>query len=84
MKAKSVYCEECMEEIPVSEILLEDDQPICGRCGSELEPEGEDLVEGFAQGLAGPLFSTDDEDDENDEDVAPHGADRTTVEDNER
>ncbi len=72
MNAKSVYCEECVEDIPNNEIYWEEDRIYCGRCGSELElpAEASDLVDTINQGTAKPLYSYEDEEydgDENDE-----------------
>lgn len=63
MNAKSVYCEECVEEIPNSEIYWEDDRIYCGRCGSEIElpAENSDLVDTINEGTAKPLYAYEDE-----------------------
>lgn len=37
MKAKTIHCEECVEEIPGDEVYWEDDRLYCGRCGSEID-----------------------------------------------
>ena len=51
MKAKTIHCEECVEEIPSGEVYWEDDRLYCGRCGSELDisKEAGDLLDAFSK-----------------------------------
>ena len=72
MKAKTVHCEECVEDIPNDEIYWEEDRMYCGRCGSELEvtQEASDLFETITGGTAGPLYSYEDDEYEGDEEKA--------------
>ena len=70
MKNKTVYCEECVEEIPGDEVYWEDEHLYCRRCGSELEIDREtaNLLDTFEGGGAQPLYSHEDEEfDEQDE-----------------
>ena len=50
-KAKTIHCEECVEEIPSGEVYWEDDRLYCGRCGSELDisKEAGDLLDAFSK-----------------------------------
>lgn len=63
MNPTSVYCEECVEDIPNSEIYWEDERMYCGRCGSELEisTETADLFETITEGTAKPLYTYENE-----------------------
>jgi hypothetical protein len=69
MKAKTVHCEECVEDIPNDEIYWEEDRMYCGRCGSELEltQEASDLFETITSGTASPLYTYEDDEYEGDE-----------------
>jgi hypothetical protein len=51
MKAKTIHCEECVEEIPSDEVYWEDEKLYCGRCGSEIEitKEQGDLLDAFSK-----------------------------------
>jgi hypothetical protein len=51
MKAKTIHCEECVEEIPSDEVYWEDERLYCGRCGSELDigKEAGDLLDAFSK-----------------------------------
>ncbi len=37
MNVKTVYCEECMEDIPNDEVYWDERRLYCGRCGGEME-----------------------------------------------
>ncbi|MDH4247562.1 MAG: hypothetical protein OEW39_07080 [Deltaproteobacteria bacterium] len=65
---KTVYCEECMEDIPNGELLLEDSRLYCGRCGGEVEAPDPDIFETIVDNRSAFLFRSDTEDmDEEDE-----------------
>jgi hypothetical protein len=51
MKAKTIHCEECVEEIPSTEVYWEDERLYCGRCGSEIDisKEAGDLLDAFSK-----------------------------------
>ncbi len=70
MNAKTVHCEECVEDIPNSEVYWEDDRIYCGRCGSEIElpVENADLLDTINEGSAKPLYSYEDEEYDGDRD----------------
>ncbi len=72
MNAKTVYCEECLEDIPNSEMYWDEQRLYCGRCGSELELEHEstNVFDAIAAQKTGRLLKPEDEefDDEEDED----------------
>ena len=67
MSEQTLYCEECLEDIPASEIFWEDDRLYCKLCGSELEPEDRDLWEQIDGNLEDLRFSDDEEDEEKEE-----------------
>ena len=74
MKAKTIHCDDCMEEIPSAEMYWEDERLYCGRCGSELEiaKSSGDLLDEFsrrrASGWQPPEESDEDDEFEDDED----------------
>jgi hypothetical protein len=76
MKAKTIHCEECVEEIPSDEVYWEDERLYCGRCGSEIDitKETADLLDTFAKRrtatwqTANDDVVDDDLEDEEDED----------------
>ena len=62
----SVYCEECVEEIPNDEIYWEEKRLYCGRCGSELDLAQlhGDVFDTIVEGRSERPFHSDDPDDE--------------------
>jgi hypothetical protein len=56
MAEQTVYCEECVEEIPASEVYWDDGRLYCSRCGSELEPPDRDIFEEIVDNRSGFLF----------------------------
>ncbi|NIP71820.1 MAG: hypothetical protein GWO16_01745, partial [Gammaproteobacteria bacterium] len=42
---QTVYCEECVEDIPGDEVYWDENRLYCKRCGSEVEPPDADLFE---------------------------------------
>jgi hypothetical protein len=69
MKAKTIHCEECVEEIPGDEVYWEDDRLYCGRCGSEIDisKEAADLLDTFSKRRTAKWqTANDDEEDEDD------------------
>jgi hypothetical protein len=81
MAEQTVYCEECVEEIPASEVYWDDGRLYCSRCGSELEPPDRDIFEEIVDNRSGFLFRdmepADEEDEEHDDkdDGEPEGPD---------
>lgn len=72
MAEQTVYCEECVEDIPADEVYWEDDRLYCRRCGSELEPPDRDIFEEIVDNRTGFLFRDEepsDEDEEEDEEA---------------
>ena len=67
MAVNKVYCEECLEDIPKKEVLLEDGRLYCARCGSEVEVEDPDLFEQISDNQSAYLFRDDTDDQEDDE-----------------
>jgi ribosomal protein S27AE len=65
-RRKTIHCEECVEEIPFAEIEEADGRLLCGRCGSELEPQSADVFEEITGGRVRRFYSTDDDDTEDD------------------
>ncbi len=63
MKAKTIHCEECVEEIPSDEVYWEDERLYCGRCGSELDisKETADLLDTFAKRRPAKWQTADDD-----------------------
>ena len=91
MAERTVYCEECVEEIPASEVYWDDGRLYCRRCGSEVEPPDRDIFEEIVDNRSGFLFRDEeldvhhDDDEEDDEEgegeeeelpAAPAGARR--------
>lgn len=72
MSQKTIYCAECLEDIPNAEVKWEDDRLYCGRCGSELAPEAEDkdLLDEISSRRPRRLYTLEDDqgDEEDDED----------------
>jgi NAD-dependent dihydropyrimidine dehydrogenase PreA subunit len=74
MAEKTVYCEECVEEIPASEVYWDDGRLYCGRCGSEVEAPDRDIFEEIVDNRTGFLFrdqtleEVDEDDAEEEED----------------
>lgn len=70
MSPKTIYCAECMENIPNDEVQWEDDKLYCGRCGSELNPDAEDrdLLDEISSGKRRRLYALEDEDDDDEDD----------------
>ncbi len=56
MADRTVYCEECVEEIPASEVYWDDGRLYCRRCGSEVEPPDRDIFEEIVDNRSGFLF----------------------------
>lgn len=63
---KSVYCEECVEDIPNNEIYWEEKRLYCGRCGSELDLTQlhGDVFDTIVEGRSERPYHSDDPDDE--------------------
>lgn len=77
MARYSVYCEECVEEIPSDEVQWQDGRLYCARCGSEVEaPEG-DVFEQILANRSGMVFqgASAEEDDLGDEEDEARGED---------
>lgn len=70
MKAKTIHCEECVEDIPSDEVYWEDDRLYCGRCGSELDVSKEtgDLLDAFTKRRSAKWQTADDEEEFDEED----------------
>ena len=70
MSQKTIYCAECMEDIPNDEVQWEDEKLYCGRCGSELNPDAEDrdLLDEISAGKRRRLYTLEDDDDDDDDD----------------
>lgn len=64
MNPKSVFCEECLEEIPNDECYWDEKRLFCGRCGSELElgAAAPDVFEEITTEKATRLLRLEDED----------------------
>lgn len=61
MTEQTVYCEECLEEIPYNEVFWDEERLYCQRCGSEVESPDQDLFEQIEDNQDVFLFR-DDED----------------------
>lgn len=63
-KAATVYCEECLEDIPAKEVYWEGNRAYCGQCGGELDIEGDgpDLLDALESGQVARPFSHDEDD----------------------
>lgn len=70
MKAKTIHCEECVEDIPSDEVYWEDDRLYCGRCGSELDvsKEAGDLLDAFTKRRSAKWQTAGDDEEAFDED----------------
>ena len=75
MAKQTVYCEECVEEIPASEVYWDDGRLYCGRCGSEVQTPDRDIFEEIMANRSGFLFrdhelaEVEEEDDEDDKEA---------------
>jgi hypothetical protein len=67
MAEQTVYCEECVEEIPSSEVYWDDGRLYCRRCGSEVESPDRDIFEEIVDNRSGFLFRDADPPDEDTE-----------------
>jgi ribosomal protein S27AE len=90
MKAKTIHCDECLEEIPSAEMYWEDERLYCGRCGSELEINrgSGDLLDEFSRrritGWQPPVLADDDDDaEQEDEETEFESGDETWEEEEE-
>ncbi|MEE8433960.1 MAG: hypothetical protein V3S64_04155 [bacterium] len=70
MTEQNLFCEECVEEIPASEVFLEDDRLYCKQCGSELGSPDSDLFEEIEGNLDHMQFRDEEEEDEGGDEVA--------------
>lgn len=66
MTEQTVYCEECVEDIPSSEVYVEENRLYCKRCGSEVESPDPDIFEEIESNQTEFVFreplETEDED----------------------
>ncbi len=72
MTEQTVYCEECVEDIPGSEVYVEENRLYCKRCGSEVESPDPDIFEEIESNQTGFVFRDsleDDAEDDNDEEL---------------
>lgn len=69
MNPKSVFCEECLEEIPNDECYWDEKRLFCGRCGSELElgAAAPDVFEEITTEKATRLLRLEDEESDDEE-----------------
>ena len=73
MAKQTVYCEECVEEIPASDVYWDDGRLYCGRCGSEVQTPDRDIFEEIMANRSGFLFrdhelaEVEEEDDDEEE-----------------
>lgn len=69
MSEKSVYCEECVEDIPNDECFWDDKRLYCGRCGSELEvgAEAPDVFEALTTQAVSRLLRTEEDEGDDEE-----------------
>jgi hypothetical protein len=88
MAERTVYCEECVEEIPTSEVYWDDGRLYCRRCGSEVEPPDRDIFEEIVDNRSGFLFRDappddldEEEEEEEAEDLAGDGIERAGADD---
>ena len=70
MSQKTIYCAECLEDIPNDEVQWEDNKLYCGRCGSEMAPDTEDrdLLDEISSGKPRRLYTLEDDDEEEEDD----------------
>lgn len=77
MAEQTVYCEECVEDIPADEVYWEEGRLYCRRCGSEIETQDreiKDIFEEIQDNRTGFVFRNEDpsdadlEEDDGDED----------------
>ncbi len=70
MAEQNLYCEECVEDIPASEVFLEDERLYCKQCGSELALPDGDLFEEIEGNLDHMQFRDEEEEEEGGDEVA--------------
>jgi hypothetical protein len=83
MAEQTVYCEECVEDIPPNEVYWDEGRLYCRRCGGELEPPDRDVFEDILDHRAGMTFRDDEpsDDDDEEEDEADDAEEEGGVED---
>jgi len=59
MTEQTVYCEECVEDIPHDEVYWEEERLYCKRCGSEVEPKDRDIFEEIEDNRDSLIFRDD-------------------------
>ena len=73
MTEQTVYCEECVEDIPGSEVYVEENRLYCKRCGSEVESTDPDIFEEIESNQTEFIFrepqEPEDEDDEEEQGI---------------
>lgn len=70
MTEQNLYCEECVEDIPASEVYLEDDRLYCKLCGSEVALPNDDLFEEIEGNIDNMQFRDEEEEEEKGDEVA--------------
>ena len=67
-RKNTVYCEECLEDIPGNQTYWEGERLFCRQCGSEMEPPDEDIFDSIMTHRAGMVFRDEFDDKGDDED----------------
>lgn len=80
MAEQTVYCEECVEDIPASEVYWDEGRLYCRRCGSEVEAPDRDIFEEIVDNRTGFLFRDEEPADLDDEEEAEAEVEAAEVE----
>ncbi len=59
MTEHTVYCEECVEDIPADEVYWDAERLYCKRCGSEVEKADSDIFEEITENRSALIFRDD-------------------------
>lgn len=75
----TVYCEECLENVPSNEVFWDENRLYCKRCGSEVESPDPDLFDQILENRTDLVFRDegddllDDEEEEERQSEVPKG-----------
>ena len=62
MAENTVYCEECVEDIPADEVYWDEERLYCKRCGGEVESPDADIFDQIVENQTDLVFRSEGED----------------------
>jgi len=80
MAEQTVFCEECVEDIPANEVYWDEGRLYCGRCGSEVQPPDKDIFEEIVDNRSRLLFRDHEPPEVDDEEEEEEGAEEDEAE----